>query len=134
MLSNIEIIDFSDLFISNIQHLILDEVYRNKLFDNNNHMDIDNTVKLIIDCYMTQNIDKVLKRFNIMKKVICVQPYILDNNAEIYNYCDRDSLNKLLIKLLLKFSKTHKNRVIFFDKVFDINNKDIQMILFKKCN
>ena len=135
MISNIKIIDFNILFRDKIQKDIVDSFYIYKMFNNDGKINLSNKeTKQIIENFVIYRVSECIHGFQLEKKVVCIQPWMIEESLEIFKYCDGVRLKKLLLKTLKMLSKKHTTRVSLFNLSTDLESQDTLAMLFNKCN
>jgi hypothetical protein len=132
MIYNIQLIDFNDFFVKNIQKEILDNIL--SLQPDQQKIQLSKPeIKQIITNLINFHIDKLFSKISLNKTIIIVQPYIIQN-TEIENYAKESSLKNLLNKILKNIHIKWPNRIFLFKEKVNINSIDLQFLIFHKSN
>lgn len=138
MIHNIKPVDFNTFFVENIQKDIIDYLYTYKLIDNNK-INLRNAETRRIVHYFT--LYRILKKVGIGtltpvndRIVIVIQPYIINPDIEICNYCNVDQLKNHMKLLFGLLNKSYPNKVIQLKKFMDLESPDTLEFLFMKSN
>jgi hypothetical protein len=133
MIYNVKLVDFNDIFQKLIQKDILDNLFNLKLISENKIHLRNKDTKQVITNYINFHISKMLKIVTLNKIVLIVQPHVF-KDCEIENYCDKELLQHLLLKILKSIQKIYSKQIFIFKVPVEINSIDLQFTIFHKIN
>lgn len=134
MIFNIKLIDFNDFFSKTISIDILNTIHAYNLFVNKKLNLKNKETKQVISHFIAYHVAKMLNNFDVNKNIIVTQPNIINDNCEINEYADPDSVKKLIKSVLMELKKIYPNKIFISRKIVDFENPDTIRLFFNKYN